>query len=197
MNYKLLNILSFMAMVQAITVLAESQNNDHAQDEKYAKDTGVTRSVISYILGGAGCLVILGVIFFAYCKYKRGERVLFMQKTRPAESGRVADVEMNPIPAEEQPAYGRTRTVQSLYGTSNPYGWPAHATLENTGRAYVTSDLNKPLPRRPMHGHGQREHAVQMPAPVARPVHLIPRVPVPGRTLPVIHPDHTGYYNAA
>ncbi|KAF2451002.1 hypothetical protein P171DRAFT_439543 [Karstenula rhodostoma CBS 690.94] len=194
---KLLSFLSLLALAVIVTAAPVPESNDTAQDGKYAKDKSATRPVLSYILGGAGCLVILGIMFFACCKYKRGERVLGMQKKQQVTTMRDADIDikMNRMRAASHQLGSQQRTLEPIYGTANLYGWSGKAPSKNAGQAYMAPDLDKPLPRRPMHDRGHREHEVKIPAPVARPSQHAGRKPVPVVSIPVVYPDRGGYYN--
>ncbi|KAL5415044.1 hypothetical protein PMIN04_008732 [Paraphaeosphaeria minitans] len=145
MQSQLMSFMSFQPLVAVVVAFPMPDGNDPTQDGKYAKDTGTSPSVLSYVFGGAGCLVIVGVIIFAYCKYKRGKRVLGWQEKPRAKRSRKADVEMNHMPDK--------RNMDSVYGTVNQYGSPGQALPETQGQAYFLPNLDKPLPRLPMGGN--------------------------------------------
>jgi hypothetical protein len=196
METKLATLLSFLALVVAVVAMPVPDGTDTAQDKKYAKDKGASRSVLSYVFGAAGCIALLGVIFFASCKWKRGERVFGMQKKPQSETARDAGLDIQRIWVAK-PRNTRKRTVQSMYGTDNPYGWPGRsADPATTGQPYMDQNLNKPLPLLPMHDGGHREHGVKMPAPVARPPQHGGRQAGHVSSIPVIYQNSAGYYNA-
>jgi hypothetical protein len=169
---KFIGLLSFLVLVAAVAAFPVSDGTDTPQDGKYAKDKGVSRSVLSYIFGAAGCVAVLGVMFFAFCKWRRGERVLGMQRKPPNNC---------------------QRTAKSMYSTDNPYGRHGQSVdMANMGQEDLALYLNKPLPRLRVQDHGHREHEVRMPAPVARPSqHAGRHVSFP----PVIHTSTAGYYS--
>lgn len=58
--------LFFVALVAAVPVPLETEAA--TDGNQYAEDKGAQRPVLSYILGTAGCLVILGMILFTWMK---------------------------------------------------------------------------------------------------------------------------------
>ncbi|KAK7178559.1 hypothetical protein PSPO01_15405 [Paraphaeosphaeria sporulosa] len=167
-----------MALVAIVVAVHVSENNDPTQDEKY---TGASRSVLSYVLGGAECFVLLD-------KKPRGKR------------SQNADIEVNRMPVAHLPPYGRNRNVQSIHGTSSSYGWLGQVALESHGQTYLAHNLDKPLPHRPVHvdGYGQHnEHTVAMPARMARPLQSYAVKAMPEDPILVIYLNRAGYYNAA
>ncbi|KAJ4353591.1 uncharacterized protein N0V89_005321 [Didymosphaeria variabile] len=192
---KIINIFFLLALVAAAPVREETLGRAEATEDgaKYAEDKGAGRPVLSYVFGAAGCLVILGVIFFAYCKYKRGARVLGMQKKSNAANMQHTDVEMCHLPVA--PSHGRNRTILSQYGTDNPYGWPSKpATPIAAVDERWLQDYTKPLPRLPGQTQTSEEPQVKKPAPVAQPPTNMGRKPVPGAPIRQIFPNSSGYY---
>lgn len=98
------HFLSFVALIVTSVATPMPANNDTLQHKKYVRDTGTSHSALSYIFGAAGCIVLLGIIFFAYCKGRRGEPVFGKQKKRVFKTARTADVEMARTSAPNAPA---------------------------------------------------------------------------------------------
>lgn len=169
----LLKIFFFLlALVATIPVSSETESSP--DDQKYAKDNGAARPILSYIFGSAGCLVILGVIYFAWAKHHRGERVCpgVKRKTKTNALQRGA-VESQRMP--ERTSYGRQRTVISMYGAANPYSWPGQQTSpKHRNEGYRLQDRSQTLPQHPQNDRSHQPHNIRKPAPVARPGTPIP-----------------------
>ncbi|KAL5372193.1 hypothetical protein DPSP01_013694 [Paraphaeosphaeria sporulosa] len=175
-------IFFLLALVAAVPIPTEAEKNSGG--EKYAKDKGAGRPVLSYIFGAAGCLMILGVIYFAWAKYRRGERVCPGVKRKPA----TRNISRELVKSHRHPAptsYGWQRPVMPINEAANPYAWPRQQTNSKPADGgYGLRDLNKPLPRRPQNDHGHPPYGVRKPAPILR----------SGTPVPVVYPNKNGFY---
>ncbi|KAL5415045.1 hypothetical protein PMIN04_008733 [Paraphaeosphaeria minitans] len=174
----------FMALVAAVPVPAETEPT--TDDQKYPKEKGAGRAVLSYILGAAGCLVILGMIYFTWAKYRRGERVCPGIKRKI----KAKDVPRELVKSYRQPApapHNRQPTEVHVGRGPNPYAWPGQQTVSKhtaMEESYGLQNLNKPLPQRRGNDHRYRPDELRRPAPVAR----------PGTPVSAIYPNGDGFY---
>lgn len=186
-------LLNFFLTIAVVSAVPSPSVNDSAEDSaKYTKDKG---AVLSYIFGAAGCLIVLGVIYFAYCKWKRGRRALEADKRTNTHNvfHHTADHHRN-TPVVKWPEL--RRNFESRYGAANPYAWPGHPQMAAPRATNLqASDLNKELPQVPKEGQTRFGLGLKKPASVARPSHQIQRKPVFVPAIQTIAPDSAGYYH--